>query len=144
MTIEPAQGAVAEQRRKGPDHIDLSTRPVLRQVTGIFRQGERGTKPLVATKNIKKKVFMSLQYKLFLIPIKDLDAAEEAFNRFLRTVLKLGLKDNIQLNCCTHGLPFLGFRIFPETTKLSNHSKRRLIIKYRTFEQNVVKGRWSV
>jgi len=29
---------------------------------------------------------MSLQYKFFIIPIKDLDAAEESFNRFLRTV----------------------------------------------------------
>jgi hypothetical protein len=29
---------------------------------------------------------MSLQYKFFIIPIKDLSAAEEAFNHFLRTV----------------------------------------------------------
>jgi hypothetical protein len=42
---------------------------------------------------------------------KDLDTAEEAF-RFFRIALNLGLKDNIQLNRCTHGLPFLGFRIF--------------------------------
>ena len=36
-------------------------------------------------------VFMSLQYKFFTIPIKDLDAAEESFNRFLRTVRLLSI-----------------------------------------------------
>jgi hypothetical protein len=34
---------------------------------------------------------MSLQYKFFIIPIKDLSAAEEAFNRFLRTVRLLSI-----------------------------------------------------
>ena len=36
-------------------------------------------------------VIMSLQYKFFTIPIKDLDAAEESFNRFLRTVRLLSI-----------------------------------------------------
>jgi superfamily II DNA helicase RecQ len=34
---------------------------------------------------------MSLQYKFFIIPIKDLSAGEEAFNRFLRTVRLLSI-----------------------------------------------------
>jgi hypothetical protein len=66
-----------------------------------------------------------------------------AIREFLRTTLKPELKSNIQLNRCSHGLPFLGCRTFPETTKLSNRSKRRFITKYRSFEQNMVNGRWS-
>jgi retron-type reverse transcriptase len=66
-----------------------------------------------------------------------------AVRAYLRTTLKLELKDNIQLNRCAHGLPFLGCRIFPEITRLSNRSKRRFINKYRAFEQNMVDGKWS-
>ena len=33
---------------------------------------------------------------------------------FLNDELRLKLKNSIQLNNCSHGIPFLGFRIFPE------------------------------
>jgi hypothetical protein len=41
---------------------------------------------------------MPLQYKFFLIPIKDLDAAEEGFNRFLRTVRLLSINRKLVEN----------------------------------------------
>jgi RNA-directed DNA polymerase len=61
---------------------------------------------------------------------------------YLKTTLKLKLKASIQLNRCIHGLPFLGCRIYPWTIRLSNRSKRRFIIKYRSFEKNLANGRW--
>jgi RNA-directed DNA polymerase len=82
-------------------------------------------------------------FVLFAHEKETLKQELRAIREFLRTTLKLKLKSNIQLNRCTHGLPFLGCRIFPETTKLSNRSKRRFITKYRSFEQNMVNGRWS-
>ena len=62
---------------------------------------------------------------------------------YLREKLKLELKDNIQLNRCEKGIPFLGYRVFPCFIKLSPRSKRRFVKKFRLYESNVVRGIWS-
>ena len=45
---------------------------------------------------------------------------------FLRRRLRLELKDATQLNRCRQGLPFLGFRLFPEAVLLAPRSRERL------------------
>ena len=81
-------------------------------------------------------------FVLFAHEKETLKQELRAILEYLKTTLKLKLKGNIQLNRCTHGLPFLGCRILPETIRLSNRSKRRFITKYRASEQNVVNGNW--
>ena len=81
-------------------------------------------------------------FVLFAHEKETLKQELRAILEYLKTTLKLKLKGNIQLNRCTHGLPFLGCRILSETIRLSNRSKRRFITKYRASEQNVVNGNW--
>ncbi len=52
---------------------------------------------------------------------------------FLKTELKLNLKANIQLNQCRLGIPFLGFRVFPNHIRLSPRSLRRYSKKMREY-----------
>ena len=63
--------------------------------------------------------------------------------KFLQTELKLGLKQNIQLNRCRLGIPFLGFRVFPNHVRLSPRSLRRYSEKLRAYERNFIQGRWT-
>lgn len=60
---------------------------------------------------------------------------------FLATRLKLDLKDNRQLNRCSLGVPFLGFRIFPHTIRLAPRSRARFARKLRQYEQEAENGR---
>ena len=66
-----------------------------------------------------------------------------AVQHFLARRLKLELKPNIQLNRSRHGLPFLGYRIFPHTIRLSSSSKRRFINKFIEYEHKWHEGIWS-
>lgn len=63
---------------------------------------------------------------------------------FLDRELLLELKDNVQLNRCRLGIPFLGFRIFPGYIRLMQNSKRRYIRKFRRYEDNYMKGIWNI
>ncbi len=67
----------------------------------------------------------------------------EQIEHFLEQKLALQLKDNIQLNLCCQGIPFLGFRIYPKRIRLSPKSRQRFIKKFREYEKNYAQGRWS-
>lgn len=59
---------------------------------------------------------------------------------FLSERLRLILKDNRQLNRCSAGIPFLGFRIFPHATLLSPRSRSRFASKLKHYEQQCEDG----
>ncbi|MEE4357642.1 MAG: reverse transcriptase/maturase family protein [Desulfococcaceae bacterium] len=67
----------------------------------------------------------------------------EEIREFLLQELALELKDNIQLNRCTKGFPFLGYRIFPRTIRLTPGSRKRFVKKFRKYEEMWQKGRWT-
>ena len=62
---------------------------------------------------------------------------------FLRESLGLVLKDNVQLNRSSSGLPFLGYRIFPDRLALGPRARRRFSIRMRGYEQEYIAGAWS-
>ena len=57
--------------------------------------------------------------------------------------LALVLKDDIQLNRCKRGIPFLGYRVFPFKVRLSPQSRKRVVKKFREYERRWVEGIWS-
>ncbi len=61
----------------------------------------------------------------------------------LKAELELELKENIQLNRSRHGIPFLGFRIYPHAIRLSPRSKRRFVRKFIDFEKKWAEGVWD-
>ena len=63
---------------------------------------------------------------------------------FLDEQLELEIKSNIQLNRCVHGIPFLGYRVFPNKILLSPRSKQRFHKKFRLYEHNWKMGKWSI
>ncbi len=66
-----------------------------------------------------------------------------AIAQFLATRLGLRLKDNIQLNRCRQGLPFLGYRLFPARIRLLPASRARFVQRFREYEQLAAQGVWS-
>jgi len=62
---------------------------------------------------------------------------------FLDVHLRLRLKNNIQLNRCSYGIPFLGFRVYPHVIKLGTQSKKRFRKKYQKYEQKFLGGIWT-
>jgi hypothetical protein len=62
---------------------------------------------------------------------------------FLSKELALRLKTNIQLNRCIHGIPFLGYRVFPQTIRLSQRSRRRFVKKFIQYEGLWTSALWS-
>ncbi len=54
-----------------------------------------------------------------------LKEALPAVRDFLRTRLSLEVKLDFQLNRCVRGIPFLGYRVFPQKILLAPRSKRR-------------------
>ena len=67
----------------------------------------------------------------------------ESSRKFLADNLQLELKKPTQINRCSRGIPFLGFRIFPNVIRLSRRSKSRFVRKFRKYEQNRQAGIWS-
>jgi len=65
-----------------------------------------------------------------------------AIQSFLSEHLALELKP-IQLNRSIKGLPFLGFRVFPEKILLTSAGKRRFVRKFIAYEEKWVNGEWS-
>ena len=62
---------------------------------------------------------------------------------FLKQQLGLTLKYNIQLNRCKFGVPFLGFRVFPNHVRLLPRSRKRFSQKLRNYERKYHEGHWS-
>jgi len=65
-----------------------------------------------------------------------------AFKDFTDRKLRLTLKP-AALNRSCHGLPFLGYLIYPEKIHLNKRSKRRYIQKVRYYYQKLDSGAWS-
>ena len=63
---------------------------------------------------------------------------------FLANKLSLRLKENVQLNKSLHGVPFLGYRIFPDKIRLGTVSRKRFIKKFPQYESNWTHGVWSI
>lgn len=75
---------------------------------------------------------------------KDLLKKELSHTRvWLKEVLDLELKENIQLNRCDRGIPFVGYRVYSGRVALLPASKRRFVEKFRKYEANYLQGRWS-
>lgn len=64
------------------------------------------------------------------------------FQEYVQEKLKLQLKP-FCLNKNTAGLPFLGYLLYPGTTRLAQRSRRRYIQKSTTYEQLLEAGLWS-
>jgi len=63
--------------------------------------------------------------------------------RFLAEELQLTLKQNIQLNRCQLGIPFLGVRIAPGHIHLTRRSGERFRHKLQQYETQLLDGRWD-
>jgi hypothetical protein len=66
-----------------------------------------------------------------------------AIQGFVESELKLTLKDNIQLNRCGVGIPFLGYRIFSGRLSLGPRARKRFARKLRSYEKEWMSGHWS-
>ncbi len=55
---------------------------------------------------------------------------------FLKDKLDLTLKNDIQINKVEHGIPFLGYRVFPQGFKLKKESLKRFKRKFSKEEKN--------
>ena len=73
----------------------------------------------------------------------DLKIKLDRIRAYLKDQLKLELKENVQLNRCKCGIPFLGMRVFPNVIRLSRPSKQRFSKKFRYYEHQWIKGKWS-
>lgn len=67
----------------------------------------------------------------------------DAIRGFLKSDLKLELKDNVQINRSASGLPFLGYRVFADRISLGPRARRRFSRKLRGYEQEWVGGEWT-
>ncbi len=75
----------------------------------------------------------------------DKEVLQKAFQEirnYVQTELSMELKPE-QLNWSTVGLPFLGYKIFPYTVKLTRRSKLRFIKKMRYLDEKYHSGEWS-
>ncbi|MDM8516687.1 RNA-directed DNA polymerase [Desulfobacterales bacterium HSG16] len=63
--------------------------------------------------------------------------------KYLKNNLDLTLKNDIQLNQCYLGVPFLGFRVFPCHIRLLPRSKKRFSKKLREYERYYCEGIWT-
>ena len=71
-----------------------------------------------------------------------LKQAHRAITDYVQTELLSMLKPE-QLNYTSLGLPFLGYKIFPHSMKLTQRSKQRFIRKMRYLDENYHSGLWS-
>jgi RNA-directed DNA polymerase len=68
--------------------------------------------------------------------------AGRRFKDFVETRLKLELKQ-FCLNKNTAGLPFLGYLLYPDRTRLAQKSRKRFIQKSREYGRLLQEGKWS-
>jgi len=71
-----------------------------------------------------------------------LKSALKSIQNFLESRLHCTLKPTM-LKCSKHGLPFLGYHIFPHHVHLLQKSKLRFICKLTCIEGNCQSGAWS-
>ena len=71
-----------------------------------------------------------------------LKQAHQKIKDFVQTQLLCNLKPE-QLNYTSVGLPFLGYKIFPHSIKLTQRSKLRFIRKILSLDENYHSGAWS-
>ena len=82
----------------------------------------------------------------FIVFGKDknsLKSTLEHIRAYLKDNLALSLKDPILLNRCSHGIPFLGFRVSGKRILLLKKSGQRFVSKFRSYEKNFTSGRWT-
>lgn len=63
--------------------------------------------------------------------------------QYVREQLKQELKADVLLNRCERGMPFLGYRVLPNTIRLSRRSKRRFRRKLLGYERLRRNSTWS-
>lgn len=73
----------------------------------------------------------------------DLQGDLSAIADFLKSELRLTLKDNVQLNRSERGIPFLGYRVFPGRLMLGAKARQRFSHKLRGYEKEWQRGEWS-
>ena len=73
---------------------------------------------------------------------QKLKEAHAIIEDYVQTKLQCELKPEI-LNWTRYGLPFLGYRLLPDETRLLQLSKRRFLRKFRELEENYHSGKWS-
>jgi len=73
---------------------------------------------------------------------KTLLRAGSRLNEYSDARLKLTLKP-FCLNQNAHGLPFLGYLLYPERTRLAQRSRTRFLKKLRLYEENLLTGAWT-
>lgn len=71
-----------------------------------------------------------------------LKTAGIALKNFTENTLNLNLKP-FCLNRNSHGLPFLGYLIYPDKTLLAHRSRYRFIQKIRCYNKNLENGYWT-
>jgi len=65
-----------------------------------------------------------------------------SLKQYAEKELNLTLKP-ICLNRNSHGLPFLGYLVYPGKTRLAHRSRTRFIKKLRIYEDNLISGIWT-
>jgi len=80
---------------------------------------------------------------LFRESSEMLKADLNEIQKYLNTYLKLSIKPGIQLNRSKKGIPFLGYRVFPQKVLLLPSSKKRFIHKLVKYELKYEQGIWS-
>jgi RNA-directed DNA polymerase len=73
---------------------------------------------------------------------KILIKAGKSLKIYSENELKLTLKP-FCLNQNSHGLPFLGYLLYPDNTRLAYRSRTRFIRKLRIYENNLTSGTWT-
>jgi hypothetical protein len=71
---------------------------------------------------------------------QDLRQVLTRIREFLQAELKLELKSSVIINATSRGLPFLGFRIFPATIRLSRLARNRFARRLRYLESGLAAG----
>lgn len=60
--------------------------------------------------------------------------------QYLHSEMHLVLHPRQQLNRCSQGLPFIGFRVYPDTILLAPRSRMRFALKLKHYEKSAAKG----
>jgi len=68
--------------------------------------------------------------------------AGSSLKQYSAAGLKLTLKP-FCLNQNSHGLPFLGYLLYPDRTRLAQRSRKRFIKKLRLYADNLISGVWT-
>jgi hypothetical protein len=70
-------------------------------------------------------------------------ALRKELETFLQDQLALRLKERAPVHRVETGLSFLGFRVCPGGLRLDAHSKKRLVRKYRCYQDEFRRGQWT-